>query len=142
MCMQLKNYIYQSDLFKIVSLFLAGLVLHCYTWAFFSCSESGYFLVAMHRLLIVAVLLAAEYGLLGNLSFSSAACGLSTCSLWAPEHGLSLFTCLVAMWHGESSRTRDWNPFLLHQKAASSPLDREGCCNVILTKCDSKRFNY
>ena len=42
----------------------------------------------------------AEYRLLGSLSFSSAACGLSTYSLWAPEHELSLFTGVVAVWHG------------------------------------------
>lgn len=61
MCMQLK-IIFTSLIFKIVSLFLAGPVLHCYTWAFLVAGEWGYFLVAMHRLLIVAVLLLQSTG--------------------------------------------------------------------------------
>ena len=52
--------------------------------------ESGsYSLVVVHRLLIAAASLAAEHGLQGAWASAAAACGLSTCDSWAPEHRLN-----------------------------------------------------
>ena len=44
-------------------LFLAALGLHCYAWAFSSCSEWGLLFIAVRGLLIAVASLVAEHGL-------------------------------------------------------------------------------
>ena len=50
-------------LFLKIYLFLAVLGLRCCTWAFFSCSERGLLLVAVHGLLTVVASLVTEHRL-------------------------------------------------------------------------------
>ena len=47
----------------IIYLFFAALGLHCCTWAFSSCSEQGFSLVEVHRLLIAVASLVVEHGI-------------------------------------------------------------------------------
>ena len=49
--------------FLIVFIYLAALGLHCYAWAFSSCSEWGYSLVLLHGFLIAVASPVAEHGL-------------------------------------------------------------------------------
>ena len=49
--------------FFAIYLFFAVLGLHCWTWAFPSCTEQGFSLVAVHRLLIAMASLIAEHGI-------------------------------------------------------------------------------
>ena len=62
-------------------LFLAALGLCCCRFSFSSCGERKLPFVAVRRLLPVVASLAAEHGL--------QVCGLSRCSMWAPECSFS-----------------------------------------------------
>ena len=60
--------------------FLAALGLHCYTWAFSSCSQWGLLFVAVHQLLIAVASLDVEHGLQGVWVSVGAAREFSSCS--------------------------------------------------------------
>ena len=65
-CLFLGFFVFQVHFIIFLNLFylfLAALGLHCYTWAFSSCSEEGLLFVAVRGLLIAVSSLVAEHGL-------------------------------------------------------------------------------